>query len=105
MELVALIEPSVGKYPGHMVIGQESEDLESQFFGYHFNPSSLPADFQSAERWEEYLYSNKVPGNVHDESKYVRDLRADPGRILHTKRVPCAILIDTHMPPRKRWRQ
>lgn len=105
MELVALVEPSKGFRPGHMVIGQEADDGTAQFFGYRFSPASLPPEFQSPERWEEYLFSHKVPGNIHNEAKYVRDLRADSNRAAHAKRVPCETLIVTQIPARKKWRR
>jgi hypothetical protein len=104
MDLIALVEPSQGVEPGHMVIGQESEDGSSRYFGFRFNPASLPPEFQSAERWQEYLYSNKVPGNIHNEAKYVRDLRDDATRVALEKRSLCANLIETQIPPRNKWR-
>lgn len=104
MELVAIVEPSKGVEPGHMVIGQESDDGAARFFGYRFNPASLPPEFQSADRWQEYLFSNTVQGNIHDELGYVRDLRADSGRVALVKRLSCETLIETRLPPRRKWR-
>ena len=104
MELVALVRPSQGFHPGHMVIGQESDDGSARYFGFRFSPTSLPPEFQTEERWQEYLNSHTVPGNIHDERKHVRDLRQETNTLLYEKRGPCDTPIDAQIPPRRNWR-
>lgn len=104
MDLVALVQPSAGVEPGHMVIGQESDTGTAKYFGFRFSPASLPTEFQSKDRWQEYLFAHKVPGNIHDERKYVRDLRSRCAGDIAEKRVKCDTPINSQIPPRKQWR-
>jgi hypothetical protein len=102
MELVALVERSDGVYPGHMVIGQESTEGEAKFFGYRFDPTELPAEFCSSDRWQEYLFSNKTYGSIYDEIPYLRLARAQ-NRVFYEKRASCEEMIEAHLPPPTQW--
>jgi hypothetical protein len=102
MDLVAIVEPSKGIEPGHMVIGQELDDGSSRFFGYRFDPTELPAEFQTAERWQEYLFHNKTFGTIYEEKKYLQDL-FDSGDVFFEKRAPCGEVIETKLPPPSEW--
>jgi hypothetical protein len=46
MELLALVEPSKGLNPGHMVIGQGFDDGTSRYFGFRFDPTDLPEEYR-----------------------------------------------------------
>jgi hypothetical protein len=102
MELVAIVEPSKGIEPGHMVIGQELNDGTSGFFGYRFDPTDLPAEFQPKQHWQAYLSRNKIPGSIYEEKKYLQDLY-DGGGIYFEKRVTCEALLLAAIPPRENW--
>jgi hypothetical protein len=103
MELFVLVEPSNGTDPGHMVIGQESAEGEVKYFGFHFDPDDLPAEFQPKERWQEYLYSNKTPGHISDDLTYVQGLFGDKARRFLEKRVVCDVAVETVIPAQTEW--
>src|ERR1035441_3598796 len=88
MDLIAIVKPSRGFDPGHMVIGQESSDGVS-YFDFRFDPEDLPAEFRPAERWQEYLFSNTVIGFLSDELDFVQGLRRAGAHSFLEKRVPC----------------
>jgi hypothetical protein len=102
MDLVAIVEPSKGIEPDHMVIGQELDDGISSYFGYRFDPTELPAEFLSAERWQEYLFHNKTYGTIYDEKKYLQDL-FDSGDVFFELRAPCGEAIEAMLPPTVEW--
>ncbi len=104
MELVAIVEPSSGTNPGHMVIGQEAVGAEPRFFGFRFDPNSLPDEFQSPDRWQEYFYSKKTLGSIHDETLYVRNLRKRNPDDCCEKRVVCDVLLESTLPPEPNWK-
>lgn len=103
MELVAQVEPSGGTNTGHMVIGQETA-ADARHFGYRFDPDDLPDEYFPAERWRDYLFNHTVPGNIVDETEYVRLLTTTLGRVYCSKRVACAVRIEDIIPPPDRWR-
>ena len=103
MEIVVLVEPSDGPNPGHMVIGQESAEGDTKYFGFNFDPDDLPAEFQPPERWQEYLYSNKTPGHISEEMTYVKGLFGDRERRYYEKRVVCDVALETVIPVRADW--
>jgi hypothetical protein len=103
MILILLVEPSHGVDPGHMVIGQESPDGETKYFGFHFDPDELPREFQLPERWQEFLHSHKTPGHIRDELTYVHGLLGDSARKHLEKRVNCEIAIETVILPHAEW--
>ena len=104
MELVAIIRPSDGAYPGHMVIGQESATGETKFFGFLFDPETLPAEYRPAERWQEFFYSNKILGQIQDESDFVALIRGKMADSLVEKRVICKVPIESQIPPESDWK-
>jgi hypothetical protein len=98
MGIVAYANASGGTYPGHMVIGEEVADGESSYFGYRFDVADLPADYRNAARWREYLFTHPVPGNIVDETAYVRALIQEKGGTYYTKRAECSVSIATILP-------
>lgn len=104
MELVAQVEPSGGTNPGHMVIGQEPDGAEAEHFGFRFDPDDLPGEYLPPERWRDYLFDHTVPGNIVDETAYVRLLTGTLGRVYYSKRVVCSVRIQTVIPPQEQWR-
>lgn len=104
MELVAIIRPSDGTYPGHMVIGQESDTGEAKYFGFLFDPETLPAEYRPAERWQEFFYSNKIPGEIQDESAFVALVRGKLAHSLLEKRLICEVPIKSQIPPQSDWK-
>jgi hypothetical protein len=103
MDLVVIVEPSDGDYPGHMVVGQEGES-SSRFFGFHLDPDSLPAENRAPEHWQDYLYRHKVLGEIQDESEYVSGIRQQKPGLIYEKRAICAVSIDSLMPPPAAWK-
>jgi hypothetical protein len=55
--LIVYAEASDGAYPGHMVIGQESETGEVRFYGFRFDPVDLPEEYRTPEKWRNYRAS------------------------------------------------
>jgi hypothetical protein len=102
MDLVAIVEPSGGDYPGHMVIGQESETA-SKFFGFHLDGDLLPAEYREPERWQEFLYANRILGEIREESSYVERIRREKAKSLCEKRIVCDIPIETVIPLPANW--
>lgn len=105
--LVVYAEASRGRYPGHMVVGQEEEAGEGRYFGFWFDPADLPAgvrDSGNPDRWREYLLSASVPGHIIDETRYVRHLLAVARRPYYEKRARTADEIEATLPPSDRWR-
>ena len=103
MDLIAIVKPSRGVDPGHMVIGQESSDGFS-YIGFRFDPEDLPAEFRPAERWQEYLFSNTVIGFLSDELDFVQGLRRAGAHSFLEKRVPCETPLETVLPPAANWK-
>ncbi len=103
MDLVALVKPSHGIDPGHMVIGQESSD-GVRYFGFRFDPEDLPAEFRPAERWQEYLLSNTVNGFISDEVDFVRGLRLAGAHTFLEKRAPYETQLETVLPSAEKWK-
>ncbi len=103
MELIVLIEPSNGINPGHVTIGQESVEGVTKFFGFHFDPDELPAEFRPPERWQEYLFLNKTLGHVRDDMRYVHGLRSDETSKFFEKRAVCDTGVETVIPARADW--
>jgi hypothetical protein len=103
MALVALVQPSHGVDRGHIVISQETQD-ETRYFGFRFDPEDLPAEARSPERWQEYLFSNKVVGYISDELEYVQRMRSLNAKAFLEKRVACTVAIESVLPPRAEWR-
>ena len=85
MEIVVYANASGGTYPGHMVIGEETANGESSYFGYRFDVADLPAEYRNAARWREYLFTHTVPGNIVDETAYVYSFLQEEGGTYYTK--------------------
>src|SRR5580698_2091785 len=105
MELVAIIRPSEGAYPGHMVIGQESVTGEARFFGFLFDPETFPVEYRPPERWQEFFYANKIMGQIQDESGFVTLLRGKIANALLERRVICDVPIESQIPPESDWKR
>ena len=105
MELVVMVAPSDGTNPGHMIIGQESAAGDGKFFGYRFDPIDLPAEYQTADRWQEYLFSNKILGEIRDETDHARRVRLNTVATYYEKRTFCDVSIETQIPPTATWRR
>src|SRR6266404_1823732 len=102
MDLVVLVEPSKDTDPGHMVVGQESDEGVS-YFGFHFDPKDLPVEFQRRERWQEYLINHKTAGHISDDFTYVQGLLGDKARKFLEKRVACEVAVETVIPAPPDW--
>lgn len=103
MDLIVLVKPSQSVDPGHMVIGQESPEGDS-YCGFRFDPEDLPAEYRSAERWQEYLFSNTVVGFISDEHDFVQGLRRAGATAYLEKRHPCETRLEAILPPRANWK-
>src|SRR5262245_48960397 len=103
MELVVIVEPSDGDYPGHMVVGQESE-AGSTFFGFAFDGNLVPAEYRESEQLQEFLYSNKILGEIREESDYVERIRREKAGRICEKRIACDIPIESVIPTRATWK-
>src|SRR4051812_13483533 len=103
MDLVVIVEPSDGSYPGHMVVGQES-DHTFQYFGFHLDPDSLPAEHRAPAQWQEYLYASKIWGEIREESDYVRLIRQRASTKIYEKRVTCKVPIELQIPLPREWK-
>ncbi len=90
--------PALGRIRGHMAIGEEVADGESSYFGYRFDVADLPIEYRNAARWREYLFTHAVPGNIVDETAYVRSLIHERGLAYYTKRAECGVSILTILP-------
>jgi hypothetical protein len=98
MGIVVYANVSAGAYPGHMVIGEEVDDGASSYFGYRFDVADLPLEYRNTARWREYLFTHTVPGNIVDESAYVRSLIRERGAAYYTKRAECDVSVLTILP-------
>jgi hypothetical protein len=103
MDLVVIVEPSDGAYPGHMVVGQEG-DNESRFFGFHMDAALIPDEYRTPDRWQEFFYSHKIPGEIREESSHVERIRREKAKKLCEKRIPCETPIETVLPPPATWK-
>ena len=103
MTLVVYAEPSREAYPGHMVVGEESDSREFRYFGYRFDPASLPTEYRPPARWRDYLVANKIPGLIVEESRYVRHLQEASGRAYWEKRAESSTSLESYLPPRDEW--
>jgi len=103
MSLVVYAEASHESNPGHMVVGEEWEKEEPSYFGFRFDPATLPEEFRPPAQWREYLLSNKTPGLIVDESRYVRHLLTAAARSYREKRGEVKTRIETQIPPRNEW--
>ena len=103
MTFVVYAAASRGSYPGHMVIGQEGPGDACRYFGYRFDPATLPDDFQPQERWLNYLLDHAVPGMITDETEYITYLLAMSDAPFYYKRGECAVLVETKVPPNHEW--
>jgi hypothetical protein len=101
MEIVVYANASGGTYPGHMVIGEETANGDSSYFGYRFDVADLPAEYRNAARWREYLFTHTVPGNIVDETAYVHSLLQEKGGTYFTKRAVCEVSMVTILPAEK----
>lgn len=101
--IVVYAEASEETSPGHMVIGQETTDDERSYFGYRFDPASLPNEYRPPEQWRNYLFVHAVPGKIVDETAYVSHLFSVSARTYYTKRAECVTRIESQLPPRQEW--
>lgn len=67
--------------PGHMALSWHDED-DSIFRGYVFRVEDLPAEFQTAKRWRDYLFTNTVPGHVIDDISMRDKAERNTGELL-----------------------
>jgi hypothetical protein len=104
MELVALVEPSQGLDPGHMMIGQEFDDGTSRYFGFRFDPADLPEDYRDPKRWQEYLYSNKILGSIDNDTLLVDRFRREKPDSVVEKRIHCDSPLEPHIPAPELWK-
>lgn len=58
--------------PGHVSVVYLDGADELTFRGFRFNVTDLPAEFQDAARWREYLFEHCVPGYVVDDILHKR---------------------------------
>jgi len=103
MNLIVYAEASAGTYPGHMVVGQDSDDGDAAFYGYRFDPADLPQEYRASDRWWNYLATNAVPGQIVDETAYMNHLLQVSKRAYYEKRVLCDELIESQLPVRSEW--
>jgi len=57
-------------------------DDDSTFRGYVFRVEDLPAEFQTSERWRDYLFANTVPGHVIDDISMRDKAERNTGELL-----------------------
>jgi hypothetical protein len=86
-----------------MVVGDEPAGGTPSFFGFRFDPADLPEEYRPPERWREYLYGHAIPGQIVDESAYVKYLLRAGGRTLYEKRADCPDLVVSRLPPPDEW--
>ena len=99
MELVIYGRPSSPDYPGHVALGQEGG---APFYaGYRFDPADLPPGVAGPAAIRAHLFTHAVPGNVEDETRFVRDLRAESTWL--EKRSVCAADLRAALPPPDSW--
>jgi hypothetical protein len=103
MDLVLIVEPSDGNYPGHMVVGQET-GTNSQFFGFHLDADLLPAEYHAPEHWQKYLYANRILGEIREESEYFQLVRQRKAGRIYEKRIACEVPIETQIPSPAKWK-
>ncbi len=101
--LVAYVVGSSGSDPGHLVIGHESPIEHALYVGYRFDPADLPAEFQDAEKWRDYLFRNSVPGHIVDETAYVRRILTLPSRTVYAKKAVCTANLEVVLPASAHW--
>jgi len=106
--MVVYVEASGGESPGHMVVGTEPDSdgsvpPKSRYFGYRFDPTELPEEYQPPAKWREYLFANAVPGHIIDETAYIYRERV-LGRDYYTKRSAGDYELSTIVPPEHKWR-
>src|SRR5438552_2462893 len=104
MELIALVEPSKGLDPGHMVIGQELDEGTSQYFGFRFDPADLPEEYRDPKRWQEYLYSNRILGSIDNDTLLVEKMRRVKPDVLVEKRLGCDLPLVPYIPAPEFWK-
>ena len=102
-DLCACEYSGVSSSPGHMILGQESPSGERRYFGYRFDPDDLPPEFQSPEKWRQYLFTNTVPGKIVDETAYViHKLKLKAWT--HVKRIDWNSSVESELPPPEQWK-
>jgi hypothetical protein len=70
MSLSVLVRPSSGSFPGHLVVGSDSPQ---QYFGYFFDPDSLPDEFSDQSKYRDFLFDNSVPGIIADQTDLAQE--------------------------------
>lgn len=103
MSLVVYAEASHEENPGHMVVGEETTIEPARYYGFRFDPASLPMEFRPPARWKDYLLTHEILGLIVDESRYVRHLFDAVERRFLEKRASIGVRIESEIPPRERW--
>jgi len=98
MTLVVYAEASEGTYPGHMVVGQESNTSNANYYGFRFDPADLPAEYRPISKWRNYLSSNAVRGKIVNESSYIEYVLGNGTREFFEKRTESQIAVESCLP-------
>ena len=68
--------------PGHMAAAWARVPDARHFRGFVFDVSDLPEEFQTAERWRDYLFDHTVPGHVIQDKRMAALVRHRRGSLL-----------------------